>query len=127
MFCVREYNGKCCLRGFGTVSTILFTGISIFWCEQGFFEALWIAGLQIYNETAGINCADRCMSKSIPGTGGSRKKSNRTGGKNDSKRHMLLVDGAGVSLSLVVSELIGILLDAIIMNAWIFQTSTSVS
>jgi hypothetical protein len=26
-----------------------------FWCEQGFFEALWVAGLHTYNETVGIN------------------------------------------------------------------------
>ncbi|MDR1286441.1 MAG: transposase [Treponema sp.] len=38
-----------------------------FWCEQGFFEALWVAGLRAYNEVAGINwtwlSADGCMTK----------------------------------------------------------------
>ena len=38
-----------------------------FWCAKGFFEALWIAGLGIYNEVQGIDwawlSADGCMSK----------------------------------------------------------------
>jgi transposase len=38
-----------------------------FWCEQGFFEALWGAGLHTYTEVTGINwtwlSADGCMSK----------------------------------------------------------------
>jgi transposase len=38
-----------------------------FWCEQGFFRALWIAGLEAYDEVAGIEwtwlSADGCMTK----------------------------------------------------------------
>jgi transposase len=38
-----------------------------FWCEQGFFQALWVAGLKNYDETKGIDwtwlSADGCMSK----------------------------------------------------------------
>jgi transposase len=38
-----------------------------FWCEQGFFQALWVAGLKNYEEAGGIDwtwlCADGCMSK----------------------------------------------------------------
>jgi putative transposase len=38
-----------------------------FWCEQGFFQALWIAGLEHYDELKGIDwtwlCADGGMSK----------------------------------------------------------------
>jgi hypothetical protein len=38
-----------------------------FWCEQGFFQALWVAGLKNYEEVGGIDrtwlCADGCMSK----------------------------------------------------------------
>ena len=26
-----------------------------YWCEQGFFEALWAAGLETYGEVVGIN------------------------------------------------------------------------
>jgi transposase len=38
-----------------------------FWCEQGFFKALWITGLQTYDEVNGIKwswlSADGCMTK----------------------------------------------------------------
>jgi transposase len=38
-----------------------------FWCEQGFFQALWIAGLEHYEEGRGIDwtwlSGDGCMSK----------------------------------------------------------------
>ena len=38
-----------------------------FWCEQGFFEAIWIAGLEQYNEIQGIDwtwlSGDGCMTK----------------------------------------------------------------
>jgi transposase len=38
-----------------------------FWCEQGFFKALWIAGLAACDEAAGIQWswlgADGCMTK----------------------------------------------------------------
>jgi transposase len=38
-----------------------------FWCEQGFFQALWVAGLARYDEVAGIDwtwlSADGCMTK----------------------------------------------------------------
>lgn len=38
-----------------------------YWCEQGFFEALWAAGLEAYDEVVGINwtwlSADGCMTK----------------------------------------------------------------
>ena len=38
-----------------------------FWCEQGFFEAIWLAGLQRYDEVQGIDwtwlSADGSMSK----------------------------------------------------------------
>jgi transposase len=38
-----------------------------FWCEQGLFKALWIAGLEAYDEASGIDwtwlSADGCMSK----------------------------------------------------------------
>jgi transposase len=48
-----------------------------FWCEQGFFKALWIAGLQTYDETTGINGTWL----STPGTGSGRKESHRPGKK----------------------------------------------
>jgi transposase len=39
----------------------------LFWCEQGFFKSLWIAGLDRYDEAQGINwtwlSADGCMNK----------------------------------------------------------------
>jgi transposase len=38
-----------------------------FWCDQGFFKALWEAGLAIYDELEGIKwswlSADGCMTK----------------------------------------------------------------
>jgi transposase len=38
-----------------------------FWCEQGFFRALWVTGLERYDEAKGINwtwlSADGCMTK----------------------------------------------------------------
>ena len=38
-----------------------------FWCEEGFLQAMWIAGLSSYNEAQGINwtwlSADGCMTK----------------------------------------------------------------
>jgi transposase len=38
-----------------------------FWCEQGFFKALWISGLGAYDEAKGIKwtwlSADGCMTK----------------------------------------------------------------
>jgi len=38
-----------------------------FWCEQGFFKALWIAGIEHYDEVKGIKwewlSADGCMTK----------------------------------------------------------------
>jgi transposase len=38
-----------------------------FWCEQGFFQALWVAGLARYDEAVGIDwtwlSADGCMTK----------------------------------------------------------------
>jgi transposase len=38
-----------------------------FWCAQGFFKALWIAGLAAYDEAVGIDwtwlSADGCMTK----------------------------------------------------------------
>jgi transposase len=74
-----------------------------FWGEQGFFKALWIAGLAAYDEAAGIQWnwlnADGCMTKAplIQETVG---KNPTDRGKNGSKRHML-VGGGGVSLSLV--------------------------
>jgi putative transposase len=69
-----------------------------FWWEQGFFQALWIAGVENYAEAKGINwiwlSAEGCMSKAVltqEGVG----KTPMDSGKNGSKRH-LLVDGAGV-------------------------------
>ena len=39
----------------------------LFWCEKGFFQALWIAGLDCYDEVKGIDwtwlSADGCMTK----------------------------------------------------------------
>ena len=38
-----------------------------FWCEKGFFKALWVAGLEKYDEVKGINwtwlSGDGCMTK----------------------------------------------------------------
>jgi transposase len=38
-----------------------------FWCEKGFFQALWVAGLGSYDEAQGINwtwlSGDGCMAK----------------------------------------------------------------
>ena len=38
-----------------------------FWCENGFFKALWVAGLEQYDEVKGINWTyldgDGCMTK----------------------------------------------------------------
>jgi transposase len=38
-----------------------------FWCEQGFFKALWVAGLEHYDEVKGIDwtglSGDGCMTK----------------------------------------------------------------
>jgi transposase len=38
-----------------------------FWCKQGFFQALWVAGLEQYDEVKGINwtwlSADGCITK----------------------------------------------------------------
>jgi transposase len=38
-----------------------------FWCEQGFFKTLWVAGLAAYDEATGIQwnwlSADGCMTK----------------------------------------------------------------
>jgi len=38
-----------------------------FWCEQGFFEAMWLAGLERYDEIQGIDwtwlSGDGCMTK----------------------------------------------------------------
>jgi transposase len=38
-----------------------------FWCEQGLFQAMWVAGLERYDETQGIKwswlSADGCMTK----------------------------------------------------------------
>ena len=39
----------------------------LFWCEEGFFKNIWIAGLERYDEVAGIDwtwlSADGCMTK----------------------------------------------------------------
>ena len=39
----------------------------LFWCEQGFFQALWVAGLETYDEVKGIDwtwlSGDGCMTK----------------------------------------------------------------
>jgi transposase len=39
----------------------------MFWCKKGFFEALWVAGLEKYDEVKGISwdwlSADGCMTK----------------------------------------------------------------
>ena len=39
----------------------------LFWCEQGFFKAFWIAGLERYDEVKGIDwtwlSGDGCMTK----------------------------------------------------------------
>jgi transposase len=96
-----------------------------FWCNQGFFESLWVTGLQTYNEAAGINwtwlSADGCMGKA-PWHRKKWEKISPTGEKNGSKRHML-VDGAGVPLSLVVTganrhdvSQVETLLDAVIIE-----------
>jgi transposase len=75
------------------------------WSEQGFFEVLWVAGLHTYNEVTGINwtwlSADECMTKA-PLVQEEVGKIPPTREKNGSKRPML-VDGAGVPLSLVVT------------------------
>jgi len=38
-----------------------------FWCDQGFFKALWVAGIEHYDEVKGIKwewlSADGCMTK----------------------------------------------------------------
>jgi len=38
-----------------------------YWCEKGFFQSLWVAGLERYNEVRGIQwdwlSADGCMTK----------------------------------------------------------------
>jgi transposase len=39
----------------------------MYWCEKGFFQALWVAGLTAYDEVKGIDwtwlSADGCMTK----------------------------------------------------------------
>jgi len=39
----------------------------LFWCEQGFFQAMWLAGLERYDEIQGIDwtwlSGDGCMTK----------------------------------------------------------------
>jgi transposase len=39
--------------GFGAASAV--HRYFRYWCEQGFFETLWAAGLEAYDEVAGIN------------------------------------------------------------------------
>jgi transposase len=75
-----------------------------FWCEQGFFQALWIARAENYAEAKGIDwiwlSAEGCMSKAALAQEAVGKNPTDSG-KNGSKRH-LLVDGVGVLLALVV-------------------------
>ena len=69
------------------------------------FEALWKAGLAEYDDFEGIawrwQSIDGAMMKA-PWHSQALAPIQRTGGKNGSKRH-LLVDGRGVPLSLVVT------------------------
>jgi transposase len=55
-----------------------------FWGEQGFFQALWVAGLKNHEEADGIDwtwlCADGCMSKA-PLAREAAGKISLTGGK----------------------------------------------
>jgi transposase len=75
------------------------------WCEKGFFRALWVAGLAAYDDAQGIDWAwlsgDGCMTKA-PLAQETVGKNPTDRGKNGSKRH-LLVDGAGVPLSMVAT------------------------
>jgi transposase len=52
-------------QGFGASSAV--HRYFRFWCEEGFFKALWITGLASYEEAAGIQwewlSADGCMTK----------------------------------------------------------------
>jgi transposase len=52
-------------RSFGASSSV--HRYFIFWCGQGFFKALWIAGLMQYDEAQGIDwtwlSGDGCMTK----------------------------------------------------------------
>jgi transposase len=74
-----------------------------FWCEQGFFKALWAAGIEPYDEVTGIQwtSADGCMTKA-PLAQETVGKNPTDREKNGSKRHVL-VDNGGVPLALVVT------------------------
>jgi len=52
-------------KTFGAASAI--HAYFLFWCEQGFFQALWVAGLEEYDEAKGIDwtwlSGDGCMAK----------------------------------------------------------------
>jgi transposase len=56
---------KAILKTYGAASSI--HRYFRFWCEQGFFQALWIAGLENDDEATGIDwtwlSADGCMNK----------------------------------------------------------------
>ena len=75
------------------------------WEKEGFFEALWKAGLAEYDDVEGIawrwQSIDGAMMKA-PLAQSSVGPNPTDRGKNGSKRH-LLVDGRGVPLSLVVT------------------------
>jgi transposase len=52
-------------KAFGAASAI--HACFLFWCEKGFFQALWVAGLEKYDEAKGIDwtwlSGDGCMTK----------------------------------------------------------------
>ena len=52
-------------KTFGAASAV--HAYFLFWCEQGFFQSLWVAGLEEYDEAKGIDwtwlSGDGCMTK----------------------------------------------------------------
>ena len=52
-------------KTFGAASAV--HAYFLFWCEKGFFQSLWVAGLEQYDEVKGIDWAwlsgDGCMTK----------------------------------------------------------------
>jgi len=75
------------------------------WLKAGFFLQLWRAGLAEYDDMEGVAWKWQSIGGSMvkaPLAHESVAATPRTGGKNDSKRHVL-VDGNGTPLSLVVT------------------------
>jgi transposase len=96
-----------------------------FWCEAGFFQALWRTGLAAYEEAQGIPwtwlIADGCMSKApLAREAVGSNPTDRE--KNGSKRPML-VDGAGASLVVTGAKRHDVsplehMLDALVIAGW---------